>query len=87
MKSAEKMRLITQHVERSAQEQAKGGRQITSAIENISGMVTNLNTGHRSQTDGARALQAAAVRIEETARAQESAVRQLTNAVANLRSR
>jgi methyl-accepting chemotaxis protein len=87
MKSAEKMRLITQHVERSAQEQAKGGRQITSAIENISGMVTNLNTGHRSQTDGARQLQAAAVRIEETARAQESAVRQLTNAVAALRNR
>jgi methyl-accepting chemotaxis protein len=87
MKSAEKMRMITQHVERSAQEQAKGGRQITSAIENISGMVTQLNTGHRSQTDGARALQAAAVKIEETARVQESAVRQLTNAVSALRSR
>ncbi|MFO0658853.1 MAG: hypothetical protein U0165_03320 [Polyangiaceae bacterium] len=28
MKSAEKMRTITQHVERSGQDQAKGGRQI-----------------------------------------------------------
>jgi len=33
MKSAEKMRIITQHVERSSQEQARGGRQISGAIE------------------------------------------------------
>ena len=87
MKSAEKMRLITQHVERSAQEQAKGGRQITGAIENISGMVTQLNTGHKSQTEGSRQLLAAASRIEETARAQETALRQLANAVASIRVR
>jgi methyl-accepting chemotaxis protein len=85
MKSAEKMRLITQHVERSAQEQAKGGRQITTAIESISGMITSLNTSHKSQADGTRQLIAAATRIEETARAQESAARQLANAVASIR--
>ncbi len=87
MKSAEKMRLITQHVERSANEQAKGGRQITSAIENISGMVTQLNQGHRSQADGAKQLSTAAAKIEESARAQETALRQLANAVASMRVR
>ena len=85
MKSAEKMRLITQHVERSAQEQAKGGRQITGAIEDISGKVTELNQSHKSQADGTRQLLASATRIEETARAQESSLRQLANAVASMR--
>ncbi len=85
MKTAEKMKLITQHVERSAMEQAKGGRQITTAIENISGMVTQLNTSHRSQAGGTRQLLAAATRVEEQARAQETALRQLTSVVASLR--
>jgi len=85
MKSAEKMRLITQHVERSAQEQAKGGRQITTAIESISGMVTQLNTSQRSHAESTRQLVTSASRIEETARAQESAARQLTNAVSAMR--
>ncbi len=85
MKSAEKMRLITQHVERSAQEQAKGGRQITTAIEDISGKVSELNTSHKSQADGTRQLLTSAMRIEETARTQESALRQLANAVAGMR--
>jgi methyl-accepting chemotaxis protein len=85
MKSADKMRLITQHVERSAQEQAKGGRQITTAIESISGMVGSLGSSHKSQSEGARQLVTAATRIEETARAQETALRQLTNAVATMR--
>jgi methyl-accepting chemotaxis protein len=87
MKSAEKMRLITQHVERSAQEQAKGGRQITSAIENISGMVTQLNSGHKSQADGAKQLLSAANRMEESARGQETALRQLASAVSSMRIR
>lgn len=87
MKSAEKMRLITQHVERSANEQAKGGRQITSAIENISGMVTELNTGHKSQADGARQLTSMITRVEESARSQESALRQLQGAISSVRIR
>ena len=85
MKSAEKMRLITQHVERSAQEQAKGGRQITTAIEDISGKVAELNQSHKSQADGTKQLLTSATRIEETARAQESSLRQLANAVASMR--
>lgn len=87
MKSAETMRLITQHVERSANEQAKGGRQITSAIENISGMVSQLNSGQRTQADNARQLTAMIVRVEESARAQETALRQLMSALASVRVR
>jgi methyl-accepting chemotaxis protein len=85
MKSAEKMRMITQHVERSAQEQAKGGRQITGAIESISGMVSQLGTAHRAQADGTKQLLTSATRIEETARTQESALRQLASAVTSMR--
>jgi len=87
MKSAEKMRLITQHVERSANEQAKGGRQITTAIENISSMVSDLNQGHKAQAEGTRQLTSLVSRLEESARAQETALRQLTNAIASVRLR
>ncbi|MBX3231852.1 MAG: chemotaxis protein [Labilithrix sp.] len=86
-KSADKMRIITQQVERSANEQAKGGRQITTAIENISGMVTDLNTGHKSQSEGAKQLVAMITKVEESARAQEAALRQLTSALSTFRLR
>ena len=85
MKSAEKMRTITQHVERSSQEQARGGRQITTAIEQISNMVNNLNGAQRTQMRGGEQLLDVARRIEESARAQEQAVRQLMSATERLR--
>jgi len=85
MKSAEKMRTITQHVERSSQEQARGGRQITTAIEQISNMVNNLNGAQRGQMRGGEQLLDAARRIEESARMQEQAVRQLMSATERLR--
>jgi methyl-accepting chemotaxis protein len=85
MKSAEKMRTITQHVERSSQEQARGGRQITSAIEQISNMVNNLNSSQRTQMRGGEQLSEAGRRIEESARSQDQAVRQLGNVVERLR--
>ncbi len=85
MKSAEKMRTITQHVERSSQEQARGGRQITTAIEQISNMVNNLNSSQRTQMRGGEQLIDAARRIEESARLQEGAVRQLGNVTERLR--
>ena len=46
MSSAETIRAITQQVEQSATEQAKGGRQITTAMESISGLVADLDA-HR----------------------------------------
>ncbi len=85
MKSAEKMRLITQHVERSSQEQARGGRQITGAIENISSMVNQLNVTQRTQSRGSEQVLGAASRIDESARAQEASLRQLTAALERLR--
>jgi methyl-accepting chemotaxis protein len=87
MKTAEKMRVITQHVERSANEQAKGGRQITTAIESISSMVSELNVGHKSQSDGARQLTTMITRVEESARAQEVVLRQLSGALSSVRMR
>ena len=85
MKSAEKMRTITQHVERSSQEQARGGRQITQAIENISNMVNQLNTSHRSQTRGNEQVLNAAGRIEEAARVQDHALRSLVGALEKIK--
>ena len=85
MKGAEKMRVVTQHAERSANEQAKGGRQITSAIESVGAMVTQLGHAYRSQADGTNKLLASAARMEETARAQDAALRQLANTIASAR--
>ncbi|HWL84264.1 MAG TPA: methyl-accepting chemotaxis protein [Polyangiaceae bacterium] len=85
MKSAEKMRLITQHVERSSQEQSRGGRQITSAIENISAMVNQLNVTHRTQSRGSEQVLGAAARIEDSARQQETSLRQLNSALDRMR--
>ncbi|MGB1017403.1 MAG: methyl-accepting chemotaxis protein, partial [Nannocystaceae bacterium] len=49
----EKMKSITRHVERSTQEQTRGSRQITRAIETISEMVSQLSKAHRGQTQSA----------------------------------
>ena len=67
MKSAEKMRMITQHVERSSQEQARGGKQITTAIEQISTMVSGLNASHKNQAR-ANDLLDAAKRVDDAVR-------------------
>ena len=79
------MRLITQHVERSSQEQARGGRQITQAIENISNMVNQLNVSQRGQTRGNEQLLASADRIEELAHQHEQTVRQIQGLLDRLR--
>lgn len=85
MKSAEKMRTITQHVERSSQEQARGGRQMSSSIEQISAMINNLNTSQRTWSHKGEQILDAAKKIEEAARAQEQTLRQLGNALERLR--
>jgi hypothetical protein len=78
MKSAEKMRLITQHVERSSQEQARGGRQISQAIESISTMVNHLHQSHRAQAKAAR-------RLAEISRGQDGHLREVTRIAERLR--
>ncbi len=79
------MRIITQHVERSSQEQARGGRQISGSIETISNMVSQLNSTHKTQVRGGEQLLGAAAKMEETARAQDSALKLLLGAVERLR--
>ena len=77
MNSSEKMRAIAQQVERSSQEQTRGGRQISQAIENISNMVTHLNTAHQQQTRGTEVALSTARDVEGLARRQESSVREV----------
>ena len=85
MKSADRMRLITQHVERSSQDQARGGRQISQAIENISGMVNELHQSQRAQARGSEQTLVAARRIQELTRGYEGHVRELSRAAEQLR--
>ncbi|HEX4514039.1 MAG TPA: methyl-accepting chemotaxis protein [Polyangiaceae bacterium] len=79
-KSADKMRLISQHVERSSQEQAKGSRQITTSIENISALVVQLAQSQKTQARSSEQLVASAQKMEESLRAQESALVRLQEA-------
>jgi methyl-accepting chemotaxis protein len=78
MRSGEKMRTIAQQVERSTQEQSRGSRQITQAMESINSMVGQLSSGQRAQVRGAeRGLQIVA-QLDEAARKQDVALRELT---------
>jgi len=77
MKSGEKMRTISQQVERSSQEQSRGSRQITQSIETINNLVNQLNSAHRSQARGSERALTAAAQIEEAARRQDHALRDL----------
>ena len=85
MKSADNMRLITQQMERSSQEQAEGGRQMTGAIENISDMVLQLHQSHRKHSESSEQTLAAANRIQELTREYERRVRTMNQAVERLR--
>jgi methyl-accepting chemotaxis protein len=78
MKSGEKMRTIAQQVERSTHEQSNGSRQLKQAIENINGMVGQLNSAHRSLHRGSERALAAATQLEEAARRQDAACRELS---------
>ena len=86
MKSAEKMKSITKHVERSAQEQARGSKQITKAIESISEMVHHLNRAQKEQTKGSEQVMTAVVQIKQVAEAQTTSVRELEAAIVDLAS-
>jgi methyl-accepting chemotaxis protein len=71
------MRTISQQVERSSQEQSRGSRQITQSIETINNLVNQLNSAHRSQARGSERALTAAAQIEEAARRQDHALRDL----------
>jgi methyl-accepting chemotaxis protein len=67
MNAAERMKVITQHVHGSSQEQARGSKQITQAIENISEMVHHLNRAQKEQARGSEQVMKAVERIKEVA--------------------
>ena len=85
MKSGEKMRTISHLVERSSQEQSRGSRQITQAIESISSLVNQLTAAQRSQTRGSEHALSAATQIEDSARRQDSSLRELITSTERLR--
>jgi methyl-accepting chemotaxis protein len=87
MKSSEKMKSITKHVERSSQEQARGSKQITRAIESISEMVHHLNRAQKEQTRGSEQVMGAVVQIKQVAEAQARSVRDLESAIVDLASK
>ena len=86
MKSAEKMRLITQHVERSQKEQAHGARQMTGAVENISSMVNQLHKAQRQQTKASDETSQMLERIRDLTRTQEKHLGALAMAAERLHS-
>jgi methyl-accepting chemotaxis protein len=86
MKSAEKMKIITKHVERSSQEQARGSKQITKAIESISEMVNHLNRAQKDQARGSDKVMEAVSQIQQVAEAQTFSVRELEAAIVDLAS-
>ena len=81
------MKAITKHVERSSQEQARGSKQITRAIESISEMVHHLNRAQKEQTRGSEQVMGAVVQIKQVAEAQARSVRDLEAAITDLASK
>jgi methyl-accepting chemotaxis protein len=85
MKSADNMRVITQQMERSSQEQAEGGRQTTDSIEHISDMVRQLHDSHGKHAESSEQTLLAANRIQELTREYERRVRGMNRALERLR--
>lgn len=75
------MKAITKHVERSSQEQTRGGKQITKSIESINEMVSQLNTAQREQTRGGEQILQAVEQLRELTRKQEERFEQLAKAM------
>ncbi|HEV8551456.1 MAG TPA: methyl-accepting chemotaxis protein [Polyangiaceae bacterium] len=78
MRSGEKMRTIAQQVERSTQEQSRGSRQITQAMESINSMVGEISNAQRTQVRGAERGLSLVGQLDEAARRQDSALRELS---------
>jgi methyl-accepting chemotaxis protein len=78
------MRAITVHVQRSSQEQAHGGKQITRSIESINEMVTHLNRAQKEQTKGSEQVLGAVEAIKAVSDHQTRSVRALEEAIDSL---
>jgi methyl-accepting chemotaxis protein len=78
------MRVITQHVERSSQEQARGGKQVTQAIESISTLANQLNTAQRDRAVESEQLAQTSTRAQQLVREFERQMRSLGTAAERL---
>jgi len=79
MRSGEKMRTIAQQVERSTQEQSRGSRQITQAMESINSMVGEISNAQRTQVRGAERGLSLVSQLDDAARRQDTAVKDLSS--------
>jgi methyl-accepting chemotaxis protein len=77
MTTGERMRGISQQVERSSQEQARGGRQVSQAIESIRAMAERLTIMHREKGREAQNALRVTERIATLAKEQRDVLRAL----------
>jgi methyl-accepting chemotaxis protein len=71
------MRGISQQVERSSQEQARGGRQVSQAIESIRAMAERLTTMHQEKSREAQNAVRVTERMGQLAKEQRDTLRVL----------
>jgi methyl-accepting chemotaxis protein len=71
------MRGISQQVERSSQEQARGGRQVSQAIESIRAMAERLTTMHQEKSREAQNALRVTERIAALSKEQRDLLRQV----------
>ena len=85
LRAAQKMEEVSRQVRRATKEQTQGSRQITQAIENISQIVNFINTGQAEQLKGSKAVVLAMQQIRQVADANRERVREMTQAMENLK--
>ena len=85
LRAAQKMEEVSRQVRRATKEQAQGSRQITQAIENISQIVNFINTAQGEQLKGSKAVVIAMQQIRQVADANRERVRDMTQAMENLK--
>ena len=85
LRAAQKMEEVSRQVRRATKEQAQGSRQITQAIENISQIVNFINTAQGEQLKGSKAVVIAMQQIRQVADANRERVREMTQAMENLK--
>ncbi len=80
MKGAERMRVITQDVERNATDQTASEQKVAETIRTIASTLEQMSQVHRAQTDSVRRLLASVEGIEQRARAESSVLGDLERA-------
>ena len=70
----------------SARPSGRGSRQITQSIETINNLVNQLNSAQRTQPRGSERALNAATQIEEAARRQDTALRELISSTERMKN-